>query len=177
MTSSTVALGSLLVALSSLVLTAFLAVLNRRAQVADREADAAEAHRVRLWNQKVPAILDYLTWLEVNAADPSRDERFPAPDDALYVRVATFGPDGIEQLIARARVTFARLREVRAGHATGDGSEHSVIEASHTADLALSTIRTLLRLDLTSDPATARARGRAFLRALDEPGSSGAAAP
>jgi len=165
--SSFVALGSVLVAVASLALTAFLALLNRRAQIADREAQSVEAHHVRLWGHKVPAILDYLVWLEAHADDVTAVARYPAPDDALYVKVTTFGPENVADLIARARVAVAQLRVAQEQHAVGETEERAVWEAAQATDLELSALRGLLRQDLITEPTKVQVRNRALLRALD----------
>lgn len=165
---SFVALGSLLVAIASLALSAFLALLNRRAQVADREAQSMEAHRVRLWNQRVPAVLDYLVWLEANADAATQVARYPAPDDALYVQITTFGPEGVASLIAQGRMAVAQLQMAQARYAAGEGPQQAVIDAVDAVDIKLSTLRELLRQDLIASPSTSAARNRAFLRALDD---------
>jgi hypothetical protein len=59
--SDWIALGSTSVALAALALTAYLARLNLRHQ-------RDEAHRGRVWERKVDILLEFLEWLESEAA-------------------------------------------------------------------------------------------------------------
>ncbi|GAA1845741.1 hypothetical protein [Agromyces salentinus] len=161
--SALVAVGSLIVAALSLGVTSFLAVLNRRAQIADRQAQVAEAHQTRLWEQKVPTIIEYLIWLERHADDKSL-ESYPAPDVDLYVRVTTFGPKDVATAIATARLAFARLRDASAGYRSGGGDAQSVQDASEAAKWELDKLRTMLKNELVLLAPFAAAANRSLVR-------------
>lgn len=149
-----VALGSLLVAIVSLGVTVVLAVLNRRAQVEDREAYSREAHESRLWEQKLPAVVEYLIWLEDNIEDPPPD--YPAPDTPLYVRVTTFGPRGVDDQIAATRHAFNVWQQLRRQGFTTDEVARAQQAAGEAFRDELHGLRALLQVDLVDHPAAAR---------------------
>jgi hypothetical protein len=161
-----IALCSTLVALGAFILTAYLARMTLRHQ-------QTEAHRDRVWERKTDALLDFLQWIETDAAvgdvegevvDPSdRAPRLPA---ALYVRLKVFTPDGFMSELRLASEAVDEWRHAVAPFLEGKGSLKDVTDAQGEAGRHLGRMRLLAQEEIRNPPHIAERRTPALLNAI-----------
>ncbi|MEU4689713.1 hypothetical protein [Actinoplanes sp. NPDC023714] len=165
--SDIVALGSTAVAVAALILTAYLARLNLRHQ-------QLEAHRGRLWERKVNTLLEFLEWLETDAADGRRAssgdavDQAPRPSKSLYVRLHAFMPQGFMEELAAGSLAIGKWRLALARFDEGEAARADVDNAADEAHRHLQYMRALARNEVRLMPHRSEKITPAFLSLLQD---------
>lgn len=128
-----------------------------------------------MWERKVDILLEFLEWLESEAAvgNPQGGggdafDRAPRTPDSIYVRVAAFAPDGFMDELATACLAIGRRREALAEFDEGKASRADVGAAALEADRNLEYMRALVRNEVKMAPYRSEKVTPALLRALRE---------
>src|SRR5215218_9106162 len=149
--SDVIAVSSTFVALGALVLTGYIARVNL-------EHQRVEAHRGRVWERKVDVILEFLEWVEMDAADgrpiDNADDplqQAPRIPTSLHSRLTAFVPE-FGQEIAAARLAVGKWRHVGALYREGRASQADLENAMNDVGVRLEHLRGLAKNEVREVP-------------------------